>query len=1088
MRPNRLVLALLVLLTVLPAISLGVESPCDAPGLVCCWDFDGSLEDQAGAVHDTLTARDGRPRFVDSVEVPGTSGKALALGVQPGDVQYLVAAASEDVQLGPNYTIETWIQPTTISGWNRLVLRWGGPATYAYHLAIHQGLASLCHNQANGEYLFAEGGRLAAGQWYHLVGVAQQDRAAPSQSTLTVYLNGRRVGTTPFDGTLKAVAAEPLGVGDSAGAPGAGTRFRGYLDELAIWKRALSAEEIATHFARRAGVLRELEAARRKQEMAARADWFARIAQLGCEEIVFAERGPGRDPGGHYYANFGYACTDPNRWLHGVDGGRLCKLNLRTGELTILVDDPGGAVRDPVVHYDASRILFSYRRGGTHHYNLYEIDVDGTGLRQITEGAWDDVEPTYLPDGDLLFCSSRAKRYIGCWLAPAATLHRCDPAGQHIRLLSSGAFTENTPAVLPDGRVLYTRWEYVNRDPVSFHHLWTMNPDGSGPMVYFGNMHPGGVFIDAKPIPNSERIVLIESPGHGQNEHAGYVTTLTVKSGPDARSAMHRISLGADFRDPQPLSEDLFLVARNNELLLLDSSGQAGVLYATSGTMVHEPSPILARPRPPSMPTRRDETKATGTVVLADVYRGRNMAGVKRGEVKRLLVLEDLPKPANFHGGGSQPIGHGVTSTLKRVLGTVPVEPDGSAHFEVPALRSLYFAVLDEHDRSIKQMRSFVTVQPGEAVGCVGCHDGRHDAPVARSSLQSLARPASSIAPLAGVPAVLDFPRDVQPILDQHCVECHNHQRRDGGAALVADRGPVFSHSYYELLLHWQVKDTRGDPANGSGRQPGNDPPYTTYSSASPLMKKIDGSHYEVRLNPRETAIVRLWIDTNAQYAGTYAAHGTGQIGGCWNVNEPVRVMADAWPATPPAQQAVQRRCTACHGRGLPQHVTDRVPGLSHEDMLSWERPLSRYSRHRVFNLSRPEQSLMLRTPLARLAGGYAEGEPNPRLITEDRNRPPQPIVHPVIFRDTRDLDYRAILMHLEAAQEKLDEIKRFDMPGFQPNEHYVRELKRFGVLPASFDLAQDPIDVYATDEAYWRSMWYSPSPPCDSATSAEKP
>ena len=1075
MCPNRLMFPVLVLLAAISAIAFGAESPCNVPGLVCYWDFDGTLEDRAGSVPDTLTPHAGHPRFVDAAEVPGTTGKALALGVRPGDVQYLVAAASEDVQLGPSYTLETWIQPIAISGWNRLVLRWGGLPAYAYHLAIHQGLASLCHNQASGEYLFAEGGRLAVGQWYHVVGVAQQDAAAPANSTLAVYLNGRRVGTTPFDGTLKTVTAESLGLGDSASAPAAGSRFRGYLDELAIWKRALSAEEIGARFARRAGVLRELEAARRKQEMAARADWAARLAQLGCEEIVFAERGPGRDPAGHYYANFGYACTDPSRWLHSVDGGRLCKLNLRTGELTALVDDPGGAVRDPIVHYDARRILFSYRRGGTHHYNLYEINVDGTGLRQITSGEWDDVEPTYLPDDDLLFCSTRAKRYIGCWLAPAATLHRCDPAGQHLRQLSSGSFTENTPAVLPDGRVLYTRWEYVNRDPVSFHHLWTMNPDGSGPMVYFGNMHPGGVFVDAKPIANSERIVLIESPGHGQNEHAGYVATLHVKTGPDVRSAMQRISTGADFRDPYPLSEGLFLAARHSELLLLDASGQVGVLYTASGTLVHEPSPILARSRPPRLPTRLDETKATGTVVLADVYRGRNMSGVKRGEVKRLLVLEDLPKPANFHGGGSQPIGHGVTSTLKRVLGTVPVEPDGSAHFAVPALRSLYFAVLDEHDRSIKQMRSFVTVQPGEAVGCVGCHDGRLEAPVARPALQALARPASPIAPLDEIPAVLDFPRDVQPILDRHCVQCHNCQQRDGGTALVADRGPVFSHSYYELLLHWQVKDTRGDPANGSGRQPGNDSPYTTYSSASPLMQKIDGSHYDARLTPRETAIVRLWIDTSAQYAGTYAAYGTGQVGGCWNVNEPIRVMADTWPTTPPAQQAIQQRCTACHGRGLPQHVTDRVPGLSHEDMLSWERPLSRYSRHRVFNLSRPEQSLMLLAPLVRSAGGYAEGEPNPRLITEDRHRSPPPIVHPVIFRNTDDPAYQAVLAHLQAAREKLEEIKRFDMPGFQPSEHYVRELQRFGVLPASLDLAQHPIDVYAADEAYWRSLWYSP-------------
>lgn len=1073
--------ALPLLLMMAPAIPAAAPVPDDPAGLVCRWDFDGSLVDPAGQTRDAFAPREGRVRFVDATEVPGVSGRALAVGVRTDDVQYLVAAPSDDIRLGANYTLETWLQPTGLAVWNRVLLRWGGAPHYAYHLAIHQGLASLYHGQASGEYLAAEGGRLAAGQWYHLVGVARREEGAAVASTLTVYLNGRAVGAAPFDGTIQAAADEGLGLGDSAGSPAAGTRFRGYVDEVTIWNRALLADEIAARYALRADLLRTLEQERRRQELAQRSAAFARLAGAGCTEIVFAERGPGRDMAGHYYANFGYACTDPSRWFHSADGGSLCQLDLRTGALTRLVDDPGGAVRDPQVHADGRRILFSYRPGNDHYYHLYEINTDGSGLRQITAGEWDDIEPAYLPDDDLVFCSSRAKRYIGCWLAPSATLHRCDSAGRQIRVLSSGAFTENTPAVLPDGRVLYTRWEYVNRDPVSFHHLWTMNPDGTGAMVYFGNLHPGGVFIDAQPLPNGPGVVLIDSPGHGRNEHAGRVARLAVTAGPDAQAALQRITAEAEFRDPYPLTDDLFLVARENELLLLDAGGTTALLYTASGTLVHEPRPVRPRPRPALVPTRRDEAQATGTLVLADVYRGRSMAGVPRGAIKRLLVLEDLPKPANFHGGGSQPIGHGVTSTLKRVLGTVPVEPDGSAQFVVPALRSLYFAALDEQERSIKQMRSFVTVQPGETVSCVGCHDSRHETPPsAATGLQALTRPASPIAAFPEVPAVLDFPRDIQPILDRHCVRCHNHERRDGGVTLTGDRGPVFSHSYYTLLLHWQIKDTRGDPANGSGRQPGHDPPFTTYSSASPLMAKLDRRHYDVHLTPLELRTVRLWIDSGAVYAGTYAAYGTGQVGGCWNVNEPIRVMADAWPSTPPAQAAVERRCAACHGRWLPRHVTDRVPSLSHEDMLSWERPLSRYSRHHVFNLSRPEKSLVLLVPLARAAGGYAEGAlpaaGDQRLVPEDRRRPPPPAVHPVVFADTSDPDYGAMLAHLVAAGAALDEIKRFDMPGFRPNEHYVRELKRFGVLPAAFDPARDPLDVYASDEAYWRSLWHQPA------------
>ena len=804
-----------------------------------------------------------------------------------------------------------------------------------------------------------------------------------------------------------------------------------------------------------------------------------RVASAECEWIVFAERAPGRD--GHYYADFGYACMDPNRWIHGTDGGRLLKLNLRTGELIPLLEDPGGAVRDPVVHYDGRKILFSYRKAGSNHYHLYEINADGGGLRQLTDGPFDDIEPTYLPDGDIVFVSSRCNRWIGCWFTQTAVLYRCGPDGDAIRMLSSGAFTESTPAILPDGRVLYTRWEYVNRCPVSFHHLWAVFPDGSGQTVYYGNMHavykhPEAVFIDARPIPGSEELLLIDAPRHGRNESIGHVALLTGKQGPDDRQALRHITAEGNFRDPYPLSADRFLVAREKQLLLMDRQGHHEVIY-TGEQMVHEPRALRPRPREPVLSPRSDMREDKAKLLLADVYTGRNMEGVAPGTIERLLVLEDLPKPVNFHGGGSQPIGHGVTSTLKRILGTVPVEADGSAHFEVPPMRSIYFAALDASGRSVKQMRSFVTLQPGETLSCVGCHEPRLQTPTFTTAMpKAFVREASPIAPIPEVPPVMDFPRDVQPILDRHCVACHGPQRREGGVVLSGDRGPVYSLSYYELFLHWQVHDTGGSPGHLSGRPHGNDPPYAAYSSASPLMDMLESDHHDVQLSPSEKKTIRLWIDSGAAYAGTYAALGSGQVGGVWANNWPTRVMADGWPSTRPAAEAVERRCGACHPASqFPQHVTARTRIDPWGDMLSWQRPLSRYSRHRIYNLSRPEESLVLRAPLARDAGGDAEDAPpaadDLRPVAEDRSRPPQPVTHPIIFRDTSDPDYRAILAHIVAAGEKLDEIKRFDMPGFVPNEHYIREMQRYGVLPDSFDASRDPYDVYAIDEAYWQHL-----------------
>jgi hypothetical protein len=794
-------------------------------------------------------------------------------------------------------------------------------------------------------------------------------------------------------------------------------------------------------------------------------------------DVIFAERNPGVK-GGHYYSNFGYACTSPAEWLYGDDGARLCRLDPRTGQLTVLLEDSRGGIRDPQVSHDAKRILFSYRQGGTHHFNLHEINADGTGLRRITRGDWDDVEPCYLPDGGIAFCSTRCKRYVMCWYAPVAVMYRCEADGSAMRMLSSNSVTENTPAILPDGRILYTRWEYVNRDAISFHHLWTMKPDGTEQQVYFGNQTPGGVFIDAQPVPQSRDVVFIDSGYHGAPEHAGKVMVVSESSGPNTTAMVKAITPQGGFRDPYPISTHGFLVARENSILLLDEAGTTTPVYS-GRQMVHEPRLLKPRAREPVIPARVDLSMNTATLFVADVYQGRNMDGIKRGDIKKLLVLEDLPKPANYHGGGSTPIAHGGTWSLKRILGTVPVADDGSAYFEVPPLRSLYLALLNANDRSIKQMRSFMTLQPGEQRGCLGCHEARTQPPPSRPGLAALQRGPSRIEPMAGVPDVVDFPRDIQPILDRHCVRCHSAGKRAGGVVLTGDRGPTYSLAYYNLMLHRQVTDGAGygweGVSNVEGRPVGNDVPYTMYSSASPLMNKIGGRHHDAKLTASEQTMVRLWIDTAAQYAGTYAALGTGQIGAWWHNNEPIREMADAWPSTAPAKDAVERRCAACHGNRLPRFVTDQIPVDAYGDFEGWQRPTSRFSRHTIFNLTQPEKSLVLMSPLAKTAGGYAKGKPEKVTVKEDRAHAPAAVGHPVIFESADDPDYLKILAHVRAAGQRLDEIKRFDMPGFKPNEQYVREMKRYGLLPAGFDLVKDPIDGYALDRKYWQSLWWSP-------------
>ena len=743
---------------------------------------------------------------------------------------------------------------------------------------------------------------------------------------------------------------------------------------------------------------------------------LATLRKCGVGDIIFATRK--LDPDGHWYANFGYWSDNPKRTLYH-DGGKLRRLSLASGTVTTLVDEPTGGVRDPQVHYDGKRILFSCRKGGQPFYHLYEINADGTGLRQLTDGDYDDIEPCYLPDGDIIFCSSRCNRMVNCWFVRVAVIYRCDGDGRNIRQLSANLEQDNTPWVLPYGKVLYQRWEYIDRSRVNYHHLWTMNPDGTAQTVYYGNQAPGGVFLDAKPIPGTDKVVMIHSPGHGQKEHAGYVTVVDPRNGPDDPAAAQRLSPGKHFRDPFPLSEDLFILAEETRMVLMDGAGQTNAVYdlpeqdRTAGFWLHEPRPLLAHARERIIAPSVDPQKPTGRVVVTNVYEGRNMAGVKPGEIKKLLVLEAMPKPVNF-SGGMEPLTLGGSFTLERIVGTVPVEADGSAYMELPALRSLFFVALDKDDLAVKRMQSFMTVEPGETTSCIGCHEKRTQSRSPSTNLAATRRAPSRPEPVAGVPDVFDFPRDIQPILDRHCVACHDCDRTAkggpcaGGVILNGDRGPMYSMSYATLTLRRQFSDGR-DLAKS------NYAPRTLGSSASPLLKKLDGSHYGVTVSAHEKAMIRLWIETAAPYPGTYAALGSGMVG----VGN-----AAVW----------DRRCAGCH---------------------QGERKKHNVLLHHACNLSRPEKSLALLAPLAKEAGGYG-------------------LCKPDVFAANTDEDYVALLGAIRQAAAKLNEIKRFDMPGFRPNEHYIREMKFYGVLPKDLGDA-DPVDVYQIDRAYWRSLGWQP-------------
>ncbi len=803
---------------------------------------------------------------------------------------------------------------------------------------------------------------------------------------------------------------------------------------------------------------RTLAETREKAEAEARRGVTEVLQELGVEEIIFAMRQRGKD--GHWYANFSYYAYDDQRLLYG-NGGKLCRKNLATGKVTALLDDPQGGVRDPVVHYDAEKIVFSYRPGGTGNYHLYEINVDGSQLRQLTDGPFDDFEPAFLPDGDLVFVSSRCKRWVQCWLTKVAVMHRCDPDGKNIRAISANLEHDNTPWPLPDGRILYQRWEYVDRSQVDYHHLWTTNPDGTAQMVYYGNMHPGIVMIDAKPIPNTDKVVAIFSPGHGSNEHDGIITVVSAKKGPDDRSIAKAVNRGSKFRDPWAFSEEAFMAASGRQIVLMDAAGHTQVIHeatpeeAKAGLECHEPRPLIPRRRERVIPSRIDPRRETGTMILIDVYKGRNMDGVQRGEIKKLLVMESLPKPVNFTGG-MDPLTYGGSFTLERVLGTVPVEPDGSACMELPAMRSLFLIALDENELAVKRMQSFLTVQPGEVTSCVGCHEQRTHTFDPSGDLMALRRRPSKIEPFDDCPDVFDFPRDIQPILDDLCVDCHGYEKTElggpyaGKVALTGDHGPMFSHAYFTMTVRQLFVD-------GRDKAESNYAPRAIGSGASRILTMLDGSHYDVKASEHQKRMLRLWIDLGAPYPGTYAALGCGSIGG-YQQNNLVNTDFN-WPTTKAGAEVVQRRCASCHqGKDvLPKSMCDER-GISFW-RFSINDPRLKLSRHIVFNLSRPEKSLLLLAPLAKESGGFG-------LCRDEQDAPV------AVFAGKSDPDYQKLLAMATAGRQNLATIKRFDMPGFRPRPQYLREMKLYGILPTDHrDDAE--VDGYGLDQRYWRSLWY---------------
>ena len=584
-------------------------------------------------------------------------------------------------------------------------------------------------------------------------------------------------------------------------------------------------------------------------------------------------------------------------------GGALKLLDTTTGTTRTLVDTPLGTVRSPCVHFDAKKILFAMRRNAKENFHIYEIHADGSELKQLTFAAGvSDFDPIYLPDGGIVFSSTREPKFNMCSQDIGANLYRMDGDGSNILQITKSTLFENQAGLMPDGRIVYKRWEYVDRNFGDAHGFWTVNPDGTQQSILWGNnkADPAAVYYP-RVIPDTWQLLCILSTHH-QNMW-GALAIIDPSLDTDRNASILRTwpagvratlrdsdnfdcdrlgSVNPKYEDPWPLSSKYFLCSRSDPqhqmgIYLLDVFGNEIRVHAEApgcfGAM-----PLAPSPRPPVSPQRRNFTNASGLMYVSDVYQGTHMQGVKRGAVKKLRVVESPEKRAwtdgKWFGQGFQAPGMNWHDfTAKRILGCVPVEADGSAYFSVPANTFVFFQLLDENDMMIQSMRSGTVVQPGEQTGCVGCHDNRLAAPPPSLVVPlALRREPSTLAPWYGPLRSFSFMAEVQPVLDKYCVKCHDFGKPAGQKLLLAgDRDPFFNAAYTEMWRKHAIKPIGAGPA-------GIQQPYAWGAHPSPLVKVIREGHPagkgpsldKLTLDKESFDRIVTWIDINAPYYPTY--------------------------------------------------------------------------------------------------------------------------------------------------------------------------------------------------------------------------
>jgi len=594
----------------------------------------------------------------------------------------------------------------------------------------------------------------------------------------------------------------------------------------------------------------------------------------------------------------------------------------------------GGSFLSPDLSYDARQIAFAYVecRGDTEHrdhtdpsrghwhvqrcYHVFKVNVDGSGLEQLTDGTWNDFDPCWLPNGRIAFITERRGGYLRCGrVCPTYTLFEMADDGSRMRCLSYHETNEWHPSVTHDGRIVYTRWDYVDRHGCTAHMPWITTLDGRDSRAVHGNFAPRQVRadmeLDCRAVPRSHKFVATGAPHHGQAFGSLVLVDPRVPDD-DAMAPVKRLTPEVAFPETQggaqvygtawPLSEKYHLcvydagmrpgvgfqggayVRGNYGIYLIDAFGNKELIYRDPEIACQSPIPLQPRRTPPRMPpmvaesehqpyvrpTGPAEQPAEGTVALIDVYDSQTPWPADT-TIKALRVIQILPmtvpsgKPPH-EVGLRLPTALDSVMLARYVLGTVPVEADGSAHFTVPARKEIFFQALDERGLAVQSMRSATYLQPGENLVCKGCHEPKHESPLGRGEVPlALQRGPSRLEPGVEGSNPFSYARLVQPVLDRKCVACHaEHPDKPINLAREPIQRNWFA-SYANLAPDygfWQYGEAHRTAPGRFGAR------------ASKLLEILDSGHYDVELSDDQWRRLTLWLDLCSIFYGVYEKEG----------------------------------------------------------------------------------------------------------------------------------------------------------------------------------------------------------------------